>query len=345
MKYNKKNIFRVSGLILLLCLVIALAAYDQFMRDATAGFENAKSVHVYPESSLETVADSMSSKGILAKKRGFVWFGILSGWGSQIKAGHYKIEPGASNREILDRLRKGLQAPVRVRVPAGSQKNRLIERMAETMAFSDQDLADAFRDGDLAMEMGTDTTHLWAYMVPDTYFFYWLSRPEDVIRRIKERFDNILAAAYDSLEALPMNLNADEVIRLAGIVEWESAYLPEKPTIAGVYLNRLRNGWALQADPTVQYAIMSLEGEKRRLLFNDYDLDHPYNTYNYRGLPPGPITNPSLTSIQGVLYPVDHRYFYFVAKGDGQHIFSRTLSEHRRNARAYYRLMRERQSD
>ena len=115
--------------------------------------------------------------------------------------------------------------------------------------------------------------------------------------------------------------------------------MPEKPTIAGVYFNRIRNKWKLDADPTVQYAIMKREGDKRRLYFKDYKIDDPYNTYKYRGLPPGPITNPSLSSIQSVLKPEDHNYFFFVAKGDGQHMFSRTLSEHTRKAQEYYRVM------
>jgi len=140
-------------------------------------------------------------------------------------------------------------------------------------------------------------------------------------------------------------MTPDEIVRLAGIVEWESAYVPEKATIAGVYLNRIRNKWKLDADPTVQYAVMKLEGDKRRLFFKDYRMDHPYNTYKFRGLPPGPITNPSLTSIQSVLKPESHRYFFFVAKGDGQHMFSRTLSEHTRKAREYYRLMQQRRAE
>jgi UPF0755 protein len=135
------------------------------------------------------------------------------------------------------------------------------------------------------------------------------------------------------------------VLNLAAIVEWEAHLEEEKPRIAGVYLNRLRAGWPLQADPTVQYALLQIEGQKRRLLFRDYQIDHPYNTYRVQGLPPGPITNPSPTSIQAVLNPEQHDYFYFVAKGDGGHLFSRTLAEHNRAAEAYYALMRQRRAE
>jgi UPF0755 protein len=140
------------------------------------------------------------------------------------------------------------------------------------------------------------------------------------------------------------DLTPDEVLRMASIVEWESHHEPEKPTVAGVYLNRLHDGWPLQADPTVQYAVMQSEGQKRRLLYSDYQIDHPYNTYNYRGLPPGPVNNPSPSSINAVLHPEAHKYYFFVAKGDGTHLFSRTLREHNRNAQEYYRLMRQRRA-
>jgi UPF0755 protein len=341
---QRKILFRIAGLLAILGLAVLIVGYDQFMRSTTTDFETAKTFHLYPTSSLEDLADSLSSNGIIRKKTGFVVFGKLSGWGDQIKAGHYEVEPGASNKDILNILRRGLQTPVHVRVPAGTRKERMIRGMAKDMAFSVEELTAAFADVDLASSLGTDTTHLWASMVPDTYFFYWLSDPEEVISRIRRRYDGLFEAAADSLESIPWDMNADEVIRLAGIVEWESSHVPEKPTIAGVYLNRLRDRWALQADPTVQYALMLLEGEKRRLFFKDYKLNHPYNTYKFRGLPPGPITNPTLTSIQAVLYPTTHSYYYFVAKGDGQHIFSRTLAEHRRNAQEYYRLMRERRA-
>jgi len=137
-------------------------------------------------------------------------------------------------------------------------------------------------------------------------------------------------------------MTPDETIRMAGIIEWETSHIEEKPTISGVYHNRIRDGWRLDADPTVQYAVMLREGDKRRLLFRDYDIQHPYNTYRRRGLPPGPITNPSASSVRAALTPEEHRYYFFVARGDGTHIFSRTLSEHRRRANEYYRLMRER---
>ena len=321
-------------------IVIGFFANDLFLRDATTGFSENRPFNVYPGSSIEQVADSLIAHQILSKKNGFLWLAKFSGWGAFAKPGHYEAKVGESNRGLLDMLRKGLQTPIHMVVPGGTRKERLIRGMASKMAFSETDLKLALGDVRLADELQTDTTHLWAYMIPDTYFFYWLSKPEDVIRRLKSRVDEIIEAAGGRPGTIPQNLTPDQVMRVASIVEWESAYVPEKATIAGVYMNRLKNKWALDADPTIQYAIMKIEGEKRRLFFKDYKMNDPYNTYKYRGLPPGPITNPSLSSIQSVLKPETHSYFFFVAKGDGQHIFSKTLAEHVRRAQEYYKVMR-----
>ena len=322
----------------------ALVVLDLFVFSATPDFEDTRAVKLPREAGLEVVADSLESAGILDERTGFVLFAKLSGWDAQLKAGHYEFHEGLSSVELLDILRRGLQTPVRMQVPGGTRKERLIRGMASNMAFSQDDLAAALRDSSLAAELGTDTTHLWAYMVPDTYFFYWLEDPADVVRHIKARVDRTYAAAAASDAGVAGDLTEDEVIRMAGIVEWETAHVPEKATVAGVYHNRLRNRWRLDADPTVQYAIMLKEGDKRRLFFRDYDINHTYNTYRRRGLPPGPITNPSMTSIEASMAPEGHGFYFFVARGDGTHMFSRTLAEHRRRANEYYRVMRERRA-
>lgn len=345
MKLTRTHIWKLVGIVVLAGLIAAFLINDQFFDDATTGFDQAQPFNVYPEASIEQVADSLVASRILSKKSGFLLLASLSGWGDAIKAGHYEAKVGQSNLDLLMMLRRGWETPIHMVVPGGTYKERLIARMAKDMAFSEDDLINALSDVRLAAELGTDTTHLWAYMVPDTYFFYWLTSPEDVIRRLKNQADKVIAETINSAQGIPQNMTPDQVVRMAGIVEWESAHNPEKATIAGVYLNRLKNQWKLDADPTVQYAIMKIEGEKRRLFFSDYKMNHPYNTYKFRGLPPGPITNPSIPSIQGVLNPETHDYFFFVAKGDGQHLFSRTLNEHRQRARDYYRLMQRKRAE
>lgn len=307
----------------------------------TPTYEGERSVKIPEGARFEAVADSLDQRGILASRRTFVWIGRLTGWGDQIKAGHYTFPAGVSNYDLLDTLRRGLQTPLRLTIPPGSRPEVVAAVAARNMAFTADDFAAALRDTALAAALDTDTTHLFGYMLPETYFFYWQTPAREVVRRVKTEFDRFYADALHPA-ADSLDLSKPEVVNLAAIVEWETGQHSEKPAIAGVYLNRLDRGMALQADPTVQYAILAREGSKRRLLYRDYDIDHPYNTYHYRGLPPGPITNPSPSSLRAVVQPAQHNYLYFVANGNGGHTFSRTHAQHVRAANAYRELMRER---
>jgi UPF0755 protein len=177
--------------------------------------------------------------------------------------------------------------------------------------------------------------------MPETYHFYWLTGPATVVRNVKRQFDRFYEDEIDEA-ASTLGLSKRDVITVASIVEWETAVEDEKPRVAGVYLNRLRIGMKLDADPTIQYAVLETEGQKRRLLYQDYRIEHPYNTYLRPGLPPGPLTNPSPSSLRAVVNAERHDYLFFVARGDGGHTFSRTLSEHNRAARQYHDLMRQR---
>lgn len=310
----------------------------------TPNYGGERSVKVPPGADFAAVVDSLEERGILASQATFRLVGWLSGWRHQVKTGHYTFEAGASNYRMLNVLRRGLQTPIRVTIPPGSRPEVVAAVAGRDMAFTPAEFHAALRDTALAAALDTDTTTLFGYMMPETYFFYWQTPAEEVVRRIEEQFDTFyernLQAGADSLD-----LTKSELVALASIIEWETGIVDEKVRIAGVYLNRLDRGMPLQADPTVQYAVMEREGQKRRLLFKDYDIEHPYNTYNFRGLPPGPLTNPSPSSMRAVVNAEDHRYFYFVATGDGDHTFSRTLREHVRAANEYRRLMRERRRE
>ena len=311
----------------------------------TPSYEGERSVKIPPGADFSAVTDSLAERGILSSQATFRFVGWLSGWRHQIKTGHYAFEAGASNYEMLDVLRRGLQTPIRITIPPGSRSEVVAKVAARDMAFDASDFRAALRDTALAAALDTDTTHLFGYMMPETYFFYWQTSAEDVVQRIKEHFDEYYARELQS-GADSLDLSKSDLVTLASIIEWETGLPEEKPRIAGVYLNRLDIGMALQADPTVQYAVLEREGQKRRLFFRDYDIDHPYNTYNYRGLPPGPLTNPSPSSMRAVVHAEDHKYLYFVATGrGGEHTFSKTLREHAQAANEYRRRMRERRRE
>ncbi len=313
----------------------------------TGGYDGARDLIIPTDASLDQAVDSLRAEDILVSGSTFRLVAKATGWGEQIKAGHYRVEPYTSNYHLLDMLRRGLQAPIRVTIPPGSRPPTVAKVMGKRLKLEADAFLEALRDTSLARELGTTPSRLFGYMLPETYDFYWQTDARTVVRRIKQSFDRFydrqLALGADSL-----GLTKREVVTLASIVEWEALQDQEKPRIAGVYLNRLDRGWRLQADPTIQYVLIQTRGERTgRVLYRDLEIDHPYNTYRIDGLPPGPITNPSPSSLRAAVDPEQHEYFYFAADGSGGHNFSRTLREHNRAAAEYHRELdrREREAD
>ena len=313
----------------------------------TPEYTEARSIKIPPGSSFEVVVDSLVANDILKNTGTFNLVANVTGWDKQVKAGHYSIESGHSNYDLLNIIRKGFQSPVKVTIPPGSRPDVVAAVVAKQLNFPPEDFLDALEDVELASELNTDTLHLFSYMMPETYFVYWLTDARSLVKKVKGEFDQFFTTSMKE-QAKEQRLTVNEVLRVASIVEWETNHVEEKPDVAGVYLNRLHspNFWRLDADPTVEYALLQLNGKRTgrwgRLFTADYKVDHPYNTYKYRGLPPGPINNPSPSSIKAVLQPRDHDYMFFVAKGDGSHTFTRTLAEHRRASREFHRLMQQR---
>lgn len=336
----RKKLFIVGGIFLLLGIVAAGIGYWSVYGENTQPYDGVRLVKIAPDATFETVIDSLVAGDIIKNAGSLTMVANATGWREQVKPGNYEIPAGASNYDMLDKIRKGLQTPVRVTIPPGSYPEKVAEAVGRQMYFDADDFLDALTDEALAAELGTDTLHLFSYMLPETYFVYWLNDARTFVSKVKNEFDGKftpqMLAGADSL-----GLTKDEVLRVASIVEWETNHVPEKPTVAGVYLNRLHKGWRLDADPTVQFALVEIEGKRRRLFFRDYKIDHPYNTYRFRGLPPGPVTNPTFSSVEAVTKPKKHNYMFFVAHGDGSHTFTRTLREHVRESRAFHRRMRE----
>ena len=173
-------------------------------------------------------------------------------------------------------------------------------------------------------------------MFPETYRVYWTSTPKEIIRRVLSEFNESVTEPFTE-EANEKGYTISEILTMASIVEWEAKIEEEKPVIAGLYWNRIDRRMRLEADPTVNFAL----GERRRLLFEDYKYQHPFNTYLNRGLPPAPITNPSLSTIIATLRPADHDYLYMVANPEGGHEFSRTFAEHQEASERWRKWLRE----
>lgn len=237
---------------------------------------------------------------------------------------------------FFTKLSFGLQDPMRVVIGGGLERDRFILRVAGNFRFSADELSYAMSDSTLLMDLGVENNQLIGRLLPNTYEMYWTTSPEQFLRRMMQEFDRAVTQPYAS-RADELGLTLDQVTTLASIIEWEVRHVDEKPRVSGLYWNRLNRRMLLQADPTVAYAI----GERRRLLFSDYRVDHPYNTYRIRGLPPGPINNPRLTSIQAALYPEEHNYLFMVATPEGYHAFTTNYQDHLRESRKWTNWLRE----
>ena len=304
------------------------------------------SVRLPPDTGFEAALDSLESAGALSSRTSMELFGRLTGWGAQVKTGHYNVEPGMSNWAVLDKIRKGLQDPIRITIPGGMTPARLGRVLERQLGTDSAAVVAALQDPALAERLGTDTAHLFGHMRANTYDILWTTDAERAIERIEDWHDRFWTADRKA-KAEAMGLTPDEVTTVASIVEWEARKPEERARIAGVYLNRLLGRTSagrmrLQADPTVQYALLqSGEPQMRRLLFSDYQFPSPYNTYLIDGLPPGPITNPTDEAIDATLDSERHEFLYFVADGSGGHDFSRTGAEHAAKARRWSQWLSE----
>lgn len=250
------------------------------------------------------------------------------------KPGHYVFEPGMSVMDVVRTLKLGLQTPVRVAIHNVRTPEQLARKLGMQLEADSASFLRVLRSQPLSAEVGFDTLTLFSMFIPDSYEFYWTVKPEDVVRRMKREYDRFWTEERDASRRRS-GLSRLEVMTLASIVYEETRQTSEMPRIAGVYVNRLRRGIPLQADPTVKYALGDFG--LRRIRHRHLKYPSPYNTYLNRGLPPSPICMPGKEAIDAVLRFEEHDYLFFCARPtfDGYHNFARTLREHHANARAY----------
>ena len=333
-------------LVLLGLVGAGVAAWLAFLPNTPAADEP-YSVRIPEGTSFEGALDSLEAVGAVGSRTSLATFGNVTGWGEQVKTGHYYVEPGMSNWAVLDKIRKGLQDPIRITIPPGSRPERTARVLRNQLGTDSAEVARLLRDPVFADSLGTDVAHLHGRMLAETFDMYWTDDAETALRRIHDRYERFWTDERRA-QAEALGMTPDEVVTLASIVEWEARKPAERRRIAGVYVNRLLGRTSagrmrLQADPTVQYALMEegREPRMRRLLFRDYAFPSAYNTYQIDGLPPGPITNPSDGTIEAVLDNEAHDYLFFVADGTGGHDFSRTVAEHNAKARRWSEWLSE----
>ena len=259
-----------------------------------------------------------------------------------MQVGHYVIDSTCSSMYVARMLHKGWQTPVQLTLSGAIRTPGVLARKvgAQMLADSAAIAAIAFCDDSLSV-YGVDTRRLFTMVIPDTYQLLWTASPREIFDRFKKERDAWWTPERVAA-ARAQGLTPQEASTLASIVDGETRYVPEQPTIAGVYLNRLRTGMKLQADPTVAYCF---DYQLRRILKVHLQVDSPYNTYKYYGLPPGPISCPPKSCLEAVLHPASHNYIFFCADPsfNGSHRFAATYAEHLQNARAFQRALTERQ--
>jgi len=283
----------------------------------------------------QQVESFMLDQGIITNKNAFQWVVKRKKYKDSVKPGRYLLKKGMNTHELVNLLRSGNQSPVRVTFNNIRSSAELAGKIAPYFESDSAAFMAVFNDRDLLSRYHFDHITFSALPIPNTYEFYWNTLPEQFLERMHDEYLKFWNQERKN-KASQLGLSLLEVSILASIVQEETNKNDEKATIAGVYLNRLKRGMPLQADPTVKFAWGDFS--VRRITRAMIDIDSPYNTYKISGLPPGPICFPEISSIEGVLDAQKHQYLYFCAHENlsGTHRFARTLSEHNANAARYH---------
>lgn len=341
--YIKKLIWAVALLGLLVAAYFAYFVYSAMFKPNTA-FNNEEAYIYLPtganyfevRSQLEPLLIDINKFDALAKQKKYV---------SNIKAGKYAIKRGMNNNDIINSIRSN-NLPIKVAFNNQETLEDLSGRIASQIEADSLSILNALTSEDFLKSNGFELKTALGMYIPNSYEFFWNTSAEQFRDRMLREYHRFWTEARIE-KAKALNLTPNQVMTLASIVQKETSKVDERPKVAGVYVNRLKVGMPLQADPTVIYAIKEKTGDFKqvikRVLFKDLELDSPYNTYKYAGLPPGLITMPDISSIDAVLNYEKHDYYYFVADVNnfGYHKFAKNLSQHNRNREEYVRWINQ----
>lgn len=338
MKTKKTVVWALIAVALAVAFSGGIKLYHAWYDRKASNFTGTMDLYVYPWMDPETVKDSLLASGHVRKAGSLerVFKDVKT-----LKVGHYLIDSTCSSMYVGRMLHKGWQTPVNLTLSGAIRTPGVLARKVGAQMLADSaDVAAFVFSADSLRPYGIDTPQLFTMVIPDTYQMLWTAPVREIFDRfVKER--NAWWTEERIAAARKQGLTPAEVSVLASIVDGETRYVPEQPTIASVYLNRLHTGMKLQADPTIAFCF---NYEPRRILRSHLEVDSPYNTYKYAGLPPGPISCPPKSCLEAVLNPDSHNYIFFCADPsfNGSHRFASSYSEHLENARAFQRALTER---
>ncbi|MEA3450524.1 MAG: endolytic transglycosylase MltG [Bacteroidota bacterium] len=335
----KKFILKLFILAFVLFLVAAFGIYKlMFSPNITSANENTY-LFVPTGSSFQNVVDLLEDDSLLKNKKTFMLTAKIKKYSGSVKAGKYKLDIDETNWHLINKLRSGNQKPLNIIVPSVRLVDDLSDKVSAKLEFSEDKFSNLIHDKDFLDSLGYDENTISTLFLPNTYEFYWNTSAKEFIKRMKKEHNKFWTTKRLE-KAKKINLSPLEVSILASIVQSEQMqHRDERARIAGLYLNRLNKGIMLQSDPTVVFAIGDFS--IKRVL--DYMLKKksPYNTYLYRGLPPGAILIPELQSIDAVLNAEKNDYIFMCAKEDfsGYHYFAIKLSDHIMYAKRYHNAL------
>lgn len=327
------------GIAIIIGLVVAFLLYrTMFLPNVqTPGHEDF-SFYIRTGAGFNEVKQQLFSQGLIADKNSFLWLADRKNYPAKVKAGRYILRDGMSNDALINMLRSGAQTAIKLTFNNVRDIRQLAGRISKQIEADSVSLLQMMNNDEFLQKTGFRRETIPAMFLPNTYEFYWNSNAEAFVSRMFQEYLNFWNEDRKR-KAKAIRLSPVEVSVLASIIDRETSVESEKAMIAGVYMNRLKDNWLLQADPTLIFALNDYS--IRRVLDVHKNIESKYNTYKYPGLPPGPICIPTLSAIEAVLNYQKHNYYYFCAKDDfsGKHAFAKTYNEHIVNARKFQKAL------
>ena len=336
------TVWIVVGILMVFGLAFAYWLFRTVMSPNVATPDHKEAVIYIPTgSTYDDVQHILNEANLLINPKSFDWVAKQKDYPDNIRPGRYLIGNGINNNRLVNMLRGGWQSPINVTFNNMRDVDQLAGRIGKQIEADSASIANLLHNEEYIEQLGFNNYTIPCLFLPNTYEFYWDTDAEEFVYRMLQEYNKFWNEERRK-QAADKGLSPTQVSILASIVNKETNMSDEMPRVAGVYLNRLNNNWLLQADPTLVFAWKDYS--MRRVLEYHKQIESPYNTYKYPGLPPGPICIPSITAINAVLNAEEHHYFYFCAKEDfsGYHNFAKTLPEHNRNAMKYQRALNQR---
>lgn len=341
MQLEKRKKFQLVALISVSVLSISMTFYFYqvfFSPNALIDQEDSYLLEIPSNAVYRQVASQLYEQRVINDAVSFGFVAKVLGYQDAVKPGQYRVSPKMSNLDLVRMLRSGRQTPVQVTFNTIRTKAELAEKITANLEVSEEQFLALLQDSVYIRSFDFEEETILSLFVPNTYEFWWNTSATELFDRMHQEYQKFWTEERKQ-KAAALKMSQKEVSTLASIVQAESQKANERPKIAGVYLNRLRMGMALQADPTLVFAAGDFS--IKRLTAKQMAIDSPYNTYKYAGLPPGPINLPDINSLDAVLNSEKHDYVYFCAKEDfsGYHSFAVSYNEHLNNARKYQRAL------